>query len=131
MKSYFRAISLLLVFVFIIAAMSSCANGKVDNNTTDTTSAPPEEAPTEQPSGTPVDEYTLPLEDGYNQLTLYWNYGGSYENCDVWIWWGDKAGQGYLFHECEYGAKMVVNVPEGVEEVGFIVRRDGCLLLRR
>ena len=124
MKSYFRAISLLLVFVFIIAAMSSCANGKVDNNTTDTTSAPPEEAPTEQPSGTPVDEYTLPLEDGYNQLTLYWNYDGSYENCDVWIWWGDKAGQGYLFHECEYGAKMVVNVPEGVEEVGFIVRRD-------
>ncbi len=124
MKSYFRAISLLLVFVFIIAAMSSCANGKVDNNTTDTTGAPTEEAPTEQPSGTPVDEYTLPLEDGYNQLTLYWNYDGSYENCDVWIWWGDKAGQGYLFHECEYGAKMVVNVPEGVEEVGFIVRRD-------
>ena len=124
MKSYFRAISLLLVFVFIIAAMSSCSNGRVEGSTTDATSAPPEEAPTEQPSGTPVDEYTLPLEDGYNQLTLYWNYGGSYENCDVWIWWGDKAGQGYLFHECEYGAKMVVNVPEGVEEVGFIVRRD-------
>lgn len=72
----------------------------------------------------PEEEYTLPLEDGYNQLTLYWNHKGTYENCDVWIWWGDKAGQGHLFHECAYGAKMVVNVPVGVEEVGFIVRKD-------
>jgi pullulanase len=72
----------------------------------------------------PEDEYRLPLEDGYNQLTLYWNYDGSYENCDVWIWWGDVAGKGYLFHECNYGAKVVINVPEGISEVGFIVRRD-------
>jgi len=35
-----------------------------------------------------------------------------------------KAGQGYLFSECDYGAKVVVNIPEGIEEVGFIVRRD-------
>ncbi len=70
------------------------------------------------------DEYTLPLEEGYNQLTLYWTYSGTYENCDVWIWYGDKAGQGYLFHECEYGAKVVVNVPEDVEQVGFIVRKN-------
>ena len=24
-------------------------------------------------------------------------YDGSYENCDMWIWWGDVAGKGYLF----------------------------------
>ncbi len=72
----------------------------------------------------PEDEYKLPLEDGYNQLTLYWTYKGTYEKCDIWIWWGDKAGQGYLFHECEYGAKVVINVPEDVTEVGFIVRKD-------
>ncbi len=77
-----------------------------------------------QDSGEPAEEYTEPLVDGYNQLTFYWNWSGSYENCDIWIWWGDKAGQGYLFHECEYGAKVVVNVPEDVTEVGFIVRRD-------
>ncbi len=71
-----------------------------------------------------ADEYNLPLEDGYNQLTLYWTYNGTYENCDIWIWWGDKAGQGYVFHECDYGAKVVVNVPVGVEEVGFIVRKS-------
>ena len=71
------------------------------------------------------EEYMLPLEDGYNQVTFYWTYeGSSYENCDMWIWWGDVAGKGYLFHECEYGAKVVVNVPEGVSEIGFIVRRD-------
>ena len=69
-------------------------------------------------------EYTEPLQDGYNQVTFYWTYSGTYENCDMWIWWGDKAGQGYLFHECEYGAKVVVNVPEGIEEIGFIVRKD-------
>jgi len=72
----------------------------------------------------PEDEYTLPLEEGYNQLTLYWTYNGTYENCDIWIWYGDKAGRGYLFHECEYGAKVVVNVPEDVEQVGFIVRKN-------
>ncbi len=70
------------------------------------------------------DEYHVPLEDGYNQLTLYWTYDGEYDNCDVWIWWSDKAGQGYTFHECDYGAKAVVNVPEGIEQVGFIVRKD-------
>ncbi len=69
-------------------------------------------------------EYTLPLEEGYNQLTLYWTYSGTYENCDIWIWYGDKAGQGYRFHECEYGGKVVVNVPEDVEQVGFIVRKN-------
>jgi len=72
----------------------------------------------------PEDEYQLELEDGYNQLTFYWSHSGSYENCDIWIWWGDKAGQGYTFHECAYGGKVVINVPEDVTEVGFIVRKD-------
>ncbi len=73
----------------------------------------------------PVQEYTEPLVDGYNQITFYWRYNGTYENCDVWAWWGDTAGKGYLFHECEYGAKAIINIPEGVQEVGFIVRK-GC-----
>ena len=73
----------------------------------------------------PTEEYTEPLVDGYNQITFYWRYNGTYEDCDVWAWWGDVAGKGYLFHECEYGAKAVINVPEGVQEVGFIVRK-GC-----
>jgi len=89
--------------------------------------APPASAtpqPTPDIPEQPAAEYTEPLQDGYNQITFYWSYPGTYENCDMWIWWGDVAGKGYLFHECEYGAKVVVNVPEGVEEIGFIVRRD-------
>jgi len=88
--------------------------------------APQEQQPPAEDEQQPTQkqEYTEPLQDGYNQLTFYWNYPGGYENCDMWIWWGDKAGQGYLFHECDYGAKVVVNVPEGIGEVGFIVRRD-------
>ncbi len=76
----------------------------------------------DQPSAT--EEYTEPLIDGYNQLTFYWSYSGSYENCDMWIWFPNQDGKGYVFHECEYGGKVVINVPEGIEEVGFIVRRD-------
>ena len=70
------------------------------------------------------DEYTLEKEEGYNQLTFYWKHNDTYENCDIWLWWGDTAGRGYVFHECDYGAKAVVNIPEGIEEVGFIVRKN-------
>ncbi len=112
MKSSVRIISLLLVLMLVLPTiLSSCQNASSSD--------------TEAPSRTQsAEEYTLPLEEGHNQLTFYWNHNGSYENCDIWIWWGDKAGQGYVFHECEYGAKVVVNVPEGIEQVGFIVRKD-------
>jgi len=83
-----------------------------------------EQKPEPEPEQVVEEEYSLPLEDGYNQLTFYWNYPGGYENCDMWIWFPNQDGKGHLFHECEYGAKVVVNVPEGIEEVGFIVRRD-------
>ena len=110
MKSSLRVFSLLLVLTLALQLFLSCQSG--DITTDDTTWQPP------------ADEYTLPTKEGHNQLTFYWNHNGSYENCDIWIWWGDKAGQGYVFHECEYGAKVVVNVPEGIEQVGFIVRKD-------
>ena len=87
--------------------------------------APKDTPKDEEAAGKPVEEYTEPLIDGYNQITFYWRYNGTYENCDVWAWWGDAAGKGYLFHECEYGAKAIINIPEGVEQVGFIVRK-GC-----
>lgn len=119
MKTSIRIISLLLVLLLLAAAMlTSCDFGSGGGET---------ETETETGGAYVPDpnEYKLPLEDGYNQLTFYWNYnGGTYDNCDIWIWWGDKAGQGYTFHECNYGAKVVINVPEDITEVGFIVRRD-------
>ena len=72
----------------------------------------------------PKDEYSEPLREGYNQITFYWTYSGTYENCDIWVWWDGKDGSGYVLHECEYGAKAVVNVPEGIDQVGFIVRTN-------
>ena len=131
MKKYIRILCLTLVIIMSFSViLTSCTNTDKGNETSpETNTEAPTEGSNDEKETTPEHnypeyEYQLPLEDGYNQLTLYWNYNGTYENCDVWIWWGDKAGRGYLFHECEYGAKVVINVPEDVTEVGFIVRKD-------
>ena len=106
-----RGISLLLALVMLLSA-TGCAPATQENSeTTPTTEAP---AP----------EYTLPLEDGYNQVTFYWKHNSGIENCDIWIWWAGKDGTGNVFYPCEYGGKVVVNVPENIAEVGFIVRRN-------
>ena len=119
MDSVKRFVSLVLVLAMLLA-FAGCAGDSQPEQTVEASAEPTTEAPTEPPA----EEYTEPLIDGYNQITFYWSYPGTYENCDMWIWIGDQAGKGYLFHECDYGAKVVVNVPEDVEEVGFIVRRD-------
>ncbi len=116
MKASVRFISLLLVLLLTATVIFTSCNSLGGEGET--------QAETEGEYIPDPNEYTLPLEDGYNQLTFYWTYNGTYENCDIWIWWGDKAGQGYTFHECRYGGKVVINVPEDVSEVGFIVRRD-------
>ena len=77
--------------------------------------------------GTPAraEEYSLPREEGTRQVVFYWNGDGAdYETCDMWIWYPNADGHGYLFHPCEYGAKVVLNVPESESKVGFIVRRN-------
>ena len=74
----------------------------------------------------PAEEYTLPMEEGMNRVTFYWTKeGADYATSDMWIWFPNADGHGYLFHECEYGGKVVINVPADVEQVGFIVR-TGC-----
>ncbi len=71
------------------------------------------------------EEYTLPREEGTRQVTFYWYRDGvNYDSCDMWIWYPNKDGCGYLFHPCEYGVKVVLNVPLSENKVGFIVRRD-------
>lgn len=72
------------------------------------------------------DNYSLPLEDGKNQVIFYWTKGSfDISTSDIWIWWDGKDGSGVLMHKCSYGAKVVVNVPDTIESVGFIVR-TGC-----
>ncbi len=118
----------LMLFVSLFATACTFEGGNRDENvpSQDTTPQTPE-IPTETVPEEPdlkTEEYSLPLEDGYNQLTFYWNNSSGYENCDMWIWLPNQDGKGHLFHPCEYGGKVVLNVPEGVEEVGFIVRKD-------
>ena len=63
--------------------------------------------------------------DGTRRLTLYWTADDAdYEKCDIWIWFPGKDGSGHLFEPCDYGAKVTVDVPSDVAEVGFIVRRN-------
>ena len=122
MNRSLRMLSLLLSLAMLFSlTLTACGPGTAPETTAQVTEAT---QATTEPTEPAMEEYTEPLLDGYNQVTFYWTYPGTYEKCDMWIWWGDKAGQGYLFHECEYGAKVIVNVPEGIEEIGFIVRRD-------
>jgi len=86
------------------------------------TEAPTPE-PTEAPASEPAEEYTLEREPGCNQLSIYWTKAAiDFDSSDMWIWFKGKDGRSYPMHPCAYGAKVVVNVPEEVEEVGFIVR---------
>ena len=104
-----KMVGLLLVFVLVgCLILTGCDNGnKPDDG-----------------YKIPDDEYTIPEEEGYNQIHFYWTYPGVIENCDIWVWWDGKEGSGYLLHECDYGVKAVINVPEEITQVGFIVRRD-------
>ena len=77
------------------------------------------------PSARAEEEYTLPREEGTRQVIFYWyGDGADYSTCDMWIWYPNADGHGYLFHFCEYGVKVVLNVPESESRVGFIVRRN-------
>ena len=121
-------VSMLLISAMLLSSLlTACAPVK-EAETPPAESLPAvESTPEPSPEPTPdnvQEEYAEPLQDGYNQVTFYWTWSGTYENCDMWIWWDNKDGKGYPFHECDYGAKVIVNVPDGIEEIGFIVRRD-------
>ena len=113
MKETVKRSLAMLMALLLLFSMAACA------------SSTPEEGATEPSSSTSdVPEYTLPLEEGYNQVTFYWKHSSGIENCDMWIWWAGKDGTGNVFHPCEYGGKVVVNVPENIDQIGFIVRRN-------
>ena len=116
-----RFIAFLLIAAFLMS-FAACKK-PADQGTTPEPGATAEPGgATEPPSG---EEYTLEREPGCNQVIFYWNAEGvDYSKCDMWIWYPNADGRGYLFHPCAYGAKVILNVPESITEVGFIVRRD-------
>ena len=93
-----RAFCLILALLLLCSLSATGCTPQVTPPETQATSDPtiPEtsQAPTEEPA---AEEYTLPLEDGYNQVTFYWNSPDGYENCDMWIWFPNQDGKGHVF----------------------------------
>ena len=130
-----RTLAFLLAILMFCTLLSACTQTPAPREEPAPTEAaePAEEtAPSEgtAPEGPVPDteaeeEFFLEKEPGCRQLTLYWQHPDEdYSKCDVWVWFPGKDGHGELFHPCSYGVKCMVNVPEDVDEVGFIVRRD-------
>ncbi len=132
-----RIISLILAVVMLcMTLLTSCDFlpwGKGDHvETPPVTEDPGDDKPDdEKPGGetgkwqVPEGEYTIAREEGTRQVTFYFAKSGlDVATSDLWAWWDGKEGSGYLFHECSYGVKAVINVPDTVEQVGFIVRYD-------
>ncbi len=118
------------IFALLLAALlllTACA-APAQSAKADPTQAPATQAPTAEPTAAPTEEpapaeYELEREPGCVQLSLYWTKTNiDFDTSDMWIWFKGKDGKSYPMHPCDYGAKVVVNVPEDVEEVGFIVR---------
>ena len=111
-----RSVCMALVLSLLLCLTACGGQAPVDT----TAATVPETLPL-----TPIPtEYTLPLEDGYNQVTFYWKYSGTLENTDMWIWHEGKDGKGYVFTPWVHGGKVVLNVPQDVTTIGYIVRRD-------
>ena len=120
-NNYSRIISMLLVMVMLLTLLLTSCRSSNKNEGEGEGGGGGNDGGWQMPE----DEYRIPMEDGYNQLTFYWSHPGVIEDCDIWCWWDGKEGSGYLMHPCDYGAKVVINIPEGIEQVGFIVR-TGC-----
>ena len=130
-----RTIAILLSLLLLAGLFVGC-DKPVDGPGMENSTAAPDSKPAQtdaNPATEPpvtdappaTEEYTLEREPGTNQITFYWKGDNvDYSKCDMWIWYPNADGHGYLFHPCEYGGKVVLNVPADISEVGFIVRRD-------
>ncbi|MBO4418777.1 MAG: type I pullulanase [Oscillospiraceae bacterium] len=127
-----RTLTVLLSLLLVLTVFSACGQPQDGPGSESTTGAAPQTAapqittaePTEPPAPE-TQEYTLEREPGTNQLTFYWLAEDvDLSRCDMWIWFPNADGKGYLFHPWERGGKVVLNVPADITEVGFIVRKN-------
>ena len=66
-----------------------------------------------------------PPEEGTRRVIFNWSAENvDYDRCDVWVWYGDVDGRGYLFEASEYGAQAIIDLPVSVNEIGFIIRKE-------
>ncbi len=117
-KWTYRLLSFLLALCLCLSGCTPAAQ----NTTGSTTAASQPTTKPSEPTNGNEGEYELPKEDGHNQLTFYWKGATDLSQVDMWIWFPGKDGSANPMHPCAYGGKVVVNVPEDVTEVGFIVR---------
>ncbi|MBR3037117.1 MAG: type I pullulanase [Clostridia bacterium] len=120
-----RVIAILMILLLAFGAFACNGTEQPVQPTQEAEVTPPEVHETPVPTEAPAvdDEYFLPKEDGTKQLTIYWKADKiNFETSDMWIWYPDKDGRGYPMYPCAYGAKCMINVPNDIEEVGFIVR---------
>ena len=126
MRKFSTIISLVLSLLFVFCACTdeNLHTAHEDKDGDGKCDVCGEELPSQIPE--PAEEYTLPLEDGKNQITFYFNRPPEDEyNCELRMWEeGGAEGRGFLLHECEYGAKAVMNIDENTPRVGFIVRTN-------
>ena len=130
MKKHIFALLLAALLLVTACAPAQQTAAPAPTAAVEATAAPtakPTAAPTEVPTPEPAPaEYQLEREAGCNQLSIYWTKDKiDIDTSDMWIWFKGKDGRSYPMHPCAYGAVVIVNVPEDVEEVGFIVR-TGC-----
>ena len=88
------------------------------------TPAPAQETVQESARKTEPEAVEEKIPDGCNRLVFYWKGNADPATTDIWAWWSGKDGSGYAVKECDYGLKCTIDVPEGIDEVGFIVRTD-------
>ncbi len=120
-----KLLSLLLALCLLLSLLSGCGAPAPQETPAGAETAEPLPEETAAPADVPREDYTLEREEGCHQLSLYWYKDGvDYDRCDVWVWFPGRDGHGVLFHPCDYGVVCVVNVPDDVAQVGFIVRRD-------
>lgn len=124
-KKFYSVISAFLAAVMLFGA---CTTPEQSASDSASESAGQTSGTTSESSGeyvSPEDEYMLPRGENEKQLTIYYQRDAGYENCDVWMWHAEASGRGYELHECAYGAKVVLNVSDTIDEIGFIIR-TGC-----
>ena len=82
MKSKIKFISFFLVIAMMLSfCLASCGTPGIEDGTEGDS-----DIATNGKNDETIDEYKLPLEEGYNQLTIYFKHNGSYDDCDIWMW---------------------------------------------
>ena len=96
MKRTKRLLSAILALVMLCSMLAACSQGTEPGNNAGNNAQTDVQDPSgeqnnasDEGGSAPAEEYTEEIPEGHNQITFYWTWDGSYENCDIWIWWGD------------------------------------------